>query len=115
MLNDTANNYTAQQKIDLERWLIAENTFHTNSVHATMYRKQLELTAQLHEALENCEHLAAPNTELQERVTTVTEAYATLFGDGMNLAELNQHASTAFHNRDPRWCTQAAAVMCRSA
>jgi hypothetical protein len=115
MLNDTANDYIAQQKIEMARWLIAENTFHTNYVRAAMHRKQMDLTAQLHEAQQNCEHLAAANTELQERVTAVTEAYATLFGDAMNLAELKQHASTAFHNSDPQWCAQAAAAMCRSA
>jgi hypothetical protein len=115
MLNHTANDYTAQQQIDLARWLIAENTFSTNYVHAVMYRKQMQLNAELHEALENCEHLAAVNTELRERVTSVTEAYATLVGDAMNLADLKQHVPTAFRHSDPQWCAQAAAAMCRSA
>jgi hypothetical protein len=68
MLNDTATGCSAQQKVDLARWLIAENTFYTNYVRAAMYRKEMELSARLHEAQQDCERLAAANTELQERV-----------------------------------------------
>lgn len=103
-----------QDVINLAQWLIAETTYYTNYIHAAMYQKQMELTAKLHDTQQSNEHLVAANTELQERINSITEAYATLIGDAMNLAELKEHMPTPFHNSDPRWCARAAAVMCRS-
>jgi Mg2+ and Co2+ transporter CorA len=115
MLSGIASDYTKQDVIKLAQWLIAENACHTNHVHSAMYHKQKELTAELREAQERNEHLVAANDELQERVNSLTEAYATLIGDAMNLAELNEHMPTPFHNSDPKWCAQATAAMCRPA
>jgi len=114
MMGEAANDCTAQQLIDVAQWLIAEKTFHTNYIHASMYRKQMELTSQLCEAQKHSEHLAAANTELQERVATLTEAYAALFGEAMNLAEIKQYKPTTFHNSDPQWCARVVAAICRS-
>ncbi len=114
MLPDIANDHTTQDVIDLAQWLIAENAFYTNYIHSEMYRKQMELTAELREAQEHNEYLAAANTELQERTATLTEAYAVLFGDAMNLAEIKQNMPTPFHDTDPSWCAQVAAAICRS-
>ncbi|BBU22222.1 hypothetical protein [Mycobacterium xenopi] len=73
----------------------------------------MALTAKLHQTQERNAHLVAANTEPQERINSIAEAYATLIGDAMNLAELKEHMPTPFHNNDPQWCAQAAAV-CRS-
>jgi hypothetical protein len=114
MLGDIANRYTTQELINMAQWLIAENTHYTNYIHAAMYRKQMELVAQLHQTHEDNEHLASVNSELEERIATLTEAYATLFGDAMDLAEIKQHLPMP-HMSDPQWCAQAVAAMCRSA
>ncbi len=108
------NDQSTPEAISLAQWLIAESAFYTNYIHSAMYRRQMELTAELQEAQEHNERLAAANAELQERITNLTEAYATLFGDAMNLTEIKQHMPTPFHGDDPQWCAQAAAVMCRS-
>ncbi|ORV80861.1 hypothetical protein AWC11_27785 [Mycobacterium interjectum] len=115
MLSGIASDYTKQDVIKLAQWLIAENAYFTTYVHSAMYHKQEELTAHLREAQERNEHLAAANDELHERVNSLTEAYAMLIGDAMNLAELNENMPTPFHNSDPKWCAQAKAAMCRSA
>jgi len=115
MLGDIANRYTTQELINMAQWLIAENTHYTNYIHAAMYRKQMELVAQLHQTHEDNDHLASVNSELEERIATLTEAYATLLGDAMDLAEIKQHMPMPFHMSDPQWCAQAVAAMCRSA
>ncbi|POX97153.1 hypothetical protein C3469_24360 [Mycobacterium kansasii] len=67
--------------IDLAQWLIAENGYYTNCIHSAWYQNQTELTAKLHEAQERNERLATANTELQERLDSLTEADATLLGE----------------------------------
>lgn len=106
--------YTRDDVINLAQWLIAEKTHYTNYIHSANYQKQMELTAKLHEAQDRNEHLAAANSELQERLDNLTEAYATLIGDAMNLAEAKDRMPTPFPNTDREWCAQAAAAMCRS-
>jgi hypothetical protein len=39
-----------------------------------MYRQQIELVAQLHETRAGNEHLAAVNSELNERIASLSEA-----------------------------------------
>jgi predicted nuclease with TOPRIM domain len=56
-----------------------------------MYQKQMELTAELHEIQDRNEYLVAMNEALQARLDRLTEAYATLIGDSMNLAEVKEH------------------------
>ena len=116
-MGDISNHdtYTTNELINVAQWLFAENIYYANRFHAAMYRKQMELVAQLHETRQHTEHLAAANIELQERLATLTDAYATLFGDAMDLAEIKQHMPTPFPTSDPQWCAQAIATMCRSA
>jgi hypothetical protein len=118
VLDDISNDDTSttDELINLAQWLFAENSYYANHFRAEMYRKHMELVAQLHEARQHTEHLAAANIELQERLATLTDAYATLFGDAMDLAEIRQHMPTALAmGGDPQWCAQALATMCRSA
>jgi predicted nuclease with TOPRIM domain len=107
MLTGVPNDYTTQDVIKLAQWLIAQNTH-------LMYREQNELTAKLQESQERNEHLVTANNKLQERLNSLTEAYATLVGDAMNLAEVKEHMPTPFSDSDPTWCAQATAAMCRS-
>jgi predicted transcriptional regulator len=107
MPNSVPHEYGRQDVIDLAQWLIAENV---HSVH----RQQMELAAKLQEAQDRNKDLVTANNELQERVSSLTEAYATLIGDGVSLAAVKEHLSTRLPNSDPTWCAQAAAVICRS-
>ncbi|GFG73503.1 hypothetical protein [Mycobacterium botniense] len=81
---------------------------------SAMDQKQRELIAELQAAHERNEHLMAVNDELRERLSSLTEAYATLIGDAMNLAEVKDHMPTLAANVDPQWCAQATAALCRS-
>ncbi len=116
MPGDVSNRHTdtTDELINTAQWLIAENTYYTNYIHAAMYGKQMELVAQLHEAGEQNDRLAAANSELEERIATLTEAYAKLFGDAIDLAEIKRRGLTPAFMSDPRWCAQAVAAMCRS-
>jgi hypothetical protein len=114
MLTGVPIDYTKQDVINLAQWLVAENAFYTNYIHAAMYQKQMELTAKLREVRDRNEQLVSANTELRERLDSLTEAYAALIGEAMNLAELKERMPTPFGDSDPQWCAQAAALMCRS-
>lgn len=112
---DIAQGRTPQEVIDVAQWLIAENAFYTNYIHAGMYETQMKIVAELRAVQERNEQLTDANAELRERLTILTEAYGTLFGDKMSLAEFKQQTPAPFGDGDPAWCAQAAAAMCRSA
>lgn len=107
MPSDIPDDYTRQDVINLAQWLIAENTH-------LMSRKQIELTARLQDAQERNDDLVSANNELQDRIKTLSEAYATLIGDAINLAEVKEHMPMPFPGSDPEWCAQGTAAMCRS-
>ena len=88
--------YTSDDVVNLAQWLIAEKTPYTNYIHSGMYQKQMVLTAKLHEAQDRNEHLAVANSELHEHLDSLTEAYATLIGDAMSLAEVKAACQPPF-------------------